>query len=141
MSANVRRIEMRKFNNPDYYRLPLPAELAGNRLWQLVYGEFRAPKYMAVMRNYIDNFDWDNVKESDVAMAQKLLVVWVLIPQSRMFEWPTMAKKLTEFAIRLRDTHHFWYYRYHDASLYMSWIVNDVEWYALIEEPYAALQL
>ncbi|ARV77374.1 hypothetical protein FDI21_gp205 [Pseudomonas phage Noxifer] len=137
--VNARYIPMSTFNNPYVYKRPMPAELADNRLWQLAYGEFRAPKYMAVMRDYIDNFDWDNVKESDVAMAQKLMIVWVLIPQNRMLEWPTMAQKLNEFAIRLRKLYNDWYYKYHNASIDMVWIVNDVEWYALIEEPYARL--
>ena len=128
------------FNNPNYYKQKLPAELATSRLWQLVYGEFRAPKYMVVMRNYIDTFDWNNVKESDVAMAMKLLLVWSLVPQVRMLEWPTMQEKLRVFAIRLRDEHGQLYHRYNDPYMQMPWIDNDLEWFALIEEPYAALQ-
>lgn len=128
-----------QFNNADYFKKPMPAELAGSRQWQLVYGEFRAPKYMAVMRDYVKRFDWDNVKESDVAMAIKLLTVWVWMPRNRLREWPTMNELLNEFSGRLVNAHERLSHQYINA-ITIAWIDNDVEWHALIEEPYAALQ-
>lgn len=127
-----------QFDKEVYARQPLPAELASSRQWQLVYGEFRAPKYMAVMRDYITNFNWYDVKESDVAMAVKLLTVWMSISKNRLVEWPTMNAKLLEFSALLLERHERLVQIYVNIT-HVSWIDNEVEWYALIEEPYARL--
>lgn len=129
-----------QWDNPDYYKQKLPAELAHSRVWQLVYGEFRAPKYMAVMREYIRTFDWDNVKESDVSMAVQLLSVWSKIPRVRMTEWPTMNDSLYRFSARLIREHFELVQQYMGVHR-IDWIDNDNVWHALIEEPYERLQL
>lgn len=127
-----------QFNNPEYLKQKLPPELAPSRQWQLVYGEFRAPKYMAVMRDYMARFDWNNVKESDVALAVKLLTVWMAMPSTRLREWPTMHTALKVFSTRLVNEHEKWVHTYIQAT-HISWVDDDVEWIVNIEEPYEAL--
>jgi len=130
---------LKYFDNPAYYKKPLPVELAASRQWQLVYGEFRAPKYMAVMRHYMANFDWANVKESDVALAMKLLMVWMSMSSNRLREWPTMHEALKTFSNRLVNEYHDLVFRYMPSTK-ISWIDDDIEWFVNIEEPYEALQ-
>jgi hypothetical protein len=129
-----------QWDNPEYYKQVMPAELAQSHVWQLVYGEFRAPKYMAVMREFMRTFDWDNVKESDISKAVQLLSVWSKIPSTRMLEWPTMNEALYRFAARLTNKH-FELVKQYMAVHTIDWIDNETVWYALVEEPYAALQL
>lgn len=125
------------FNDYNYYEKPLPAELASSRLWQLVYGEFRASKYLAVMRDYIQRFNWDAVTEEEAEHAGRMLYVWNLISANRVREWPTMHQMLIDFSIRLRKEHGV--IGYPAVTSHAAWIDDPKEWNRLVEEPYACL--
>jgi hypothetical protein len=128
-----------QFNNPNYYKYIMPPVLGRYRLWQLAYGEFRAPKYIAVMRARLKRFDWDDFDLVEAVELYKLLQVWAKIPDVRRKEWPTFGELVVEFRTRLLDSGDGIEAMHQGGMIPLDWINDDAEWNRLVEQPYALL--
>jgi hypothetical protein len=136
MSMPVRE----QFNNSTYYKQPLPAAIATSRLWQLVYGEFRAPMYMAVLRDRLERFAKAEYDHTEALVIIRLLSVWSCISDNRRTEWPVVRQMIRVFVDRLLSTTDGIAAIEPWTVVTPAWVDDDSQWSAVVIEPYHALQ-